>query len=148
MGCHTSLTLSRQTSTATNEKYVGPMSIKIMIVDNHADFRDAVARYLTLPELGCLVVGQAATGAEGLEAVAAKRPNVVLIDISLPDQSGLAVMGRVHEVSPNTAVIIIANQPEDEYRRAAFDAGAAAYLMKQELVIALPAVLDAITKIT
>lgn len=82
---------------------------------------------------------------ERLEAVAAHRPTVALIDFSFPDQSGLAAMSRVYAVSPTTAAIIIANQPEDAYRRAAFDADVAAYLLKRGVVSAFSAVLEAIT---
>jgi CheY-like chemotaxis protein len=81
-----------------------PQVISVLIVDDWADFR-AVARVM-LESGGYQVVGEAASGAEALAAVAAVRPQVVLLDVGLPDMDGFTVSCELRRLFPATVVVL------------------------------------------
>lgn len=79
---------------------------------------------------GPLVVAEAATGAEAIAATTEHRPDVVLLDFSLPDRPGPEVCGAILERQPAAAIIVLAAQGDEASVRSAVDAGARAYLLK------------------
>ncbi len=79
---------------------------------------------------GLLVMAEAATGAEAIAAATEHRPDVVLLDFSLPDRPGPEVCGAILERQPAAAVIVLAAQGDEASVRSAVDAGARAYLLK------------------
>jgi DNA-binding NarL/FixJ family response regulator len=89
------------------------------------------------------VVAEAADGAAALEAVRAERPDVVLVDIRLPDRNGIEVARGIAVQSPETKVVILSAYDDEDYVRAAIDAGVSGYLLKtmpgEELVRAVRA---------
>jgi DNA-binding NarL/FixJ family response regulator len=89
------------------------MGPSVLIVDDHADFR-ASARALLQAE-GFEVVGEAADGAEAVAAVAVLRPEIVLLDIQLPDLDGLAVAEQLAAAPDPPAVVLISSRDAAAY---------------------------------
>src|SRR6476620_8546241 len=85
----------------------------VLIVDDHSDFR-ASARDLLESE-GFMVVGEASDGAGALEAAATLRPDVVLLDIQLPDIDGLTVAERLASIAGAPAVVLISSRDAAAY---------------------------------
>lgn len=103
--------------------------IKLVIADDHPTFREGLARILGDEEdLEC--IGKAADGLEAVNLVRNLQPDVVLVDISMPNVDGIAAAKQIRAASPKTAVIIISAFDYDSYVLAALQAGAAGYMLK------------------
>mgnify|MGYP001106136741 CR=1 FL=1 len=81
-----------------------PGVVRVLLVDDHALLRAGMARLLDLADDIC-VVGSAGSGAEGLERAATLRPDVVLMDLSMPGMSGVEATRRLLAAHPDTAVV-------------------------------------------
>jgi len=101
--------------------------IKVLIVEDEALVSEIVRR--ALESAGYLVSGSAASGAEALEMVLASRPDVVIMDIDLPDLDGLEVARRLQAAQPLPVVVLTAHETPELIARAA-TAGVGAYLTK------------------
>ncbi len=119
------------------------MNTRIVIVDKHPSFRHDLALYLTLLGGRYEVVGEAGTAEDGLARITALAPDMVLTDIDLPDRHGLPIIRRICQSWPGIAIIVISNNPALDYRDAALEAGAFAYIDKLELIKELPDALAA-----
>jgi DNA-binding NarL/FixJ family response regulator len=95
---------------------------------------------------GIEVVAEAGTAAEAVQAAERARPDVVLLDVELPDGDGLGVLGRIKARMPGTSVLIVTMHDESRLVRQAVAAGAAGYVLKgvgrRELLAAVRAVRD------
>jgi DNA-binding NarL/FixJ family response regulator len=104
----------------------------ILIVDDHAGFRLSARSLLELDEFE--VVGEAGDGHDALEAVTRLRPDVVLLDIGLPDMSGLDVAERLASTAaPRAVVVLISSRSPDQISARATGCGAAGFIAKDEL---------------
>ena len=103
----------------------------VLIVDDHAAFR-ASARALLQAE-GFDVVGEAADGAGAVEAVAVLRPEIVLLDIQLPDLDGLAVAEQLAAAEDAPAVVLISSRDAAAYGPRLIEARARGFLPKSGL---------------
>jgi DNA-binding NarL/FixJ family response regulator len=103
----------------------------VLIVDDHAGFRLA-ARALLEAE-GFDVVGESATGYEGLEAVIRLRPDLVLLDVGLPDLDGIEVAGRLHASPGGPAVVLTSSRDASDYPPHFEHCGARGFIGKAEL---------------
>ncbi|NMM24349.1 MAG: response regulator transcription factor [Phycicoccus sp.] len=117
--------------------------IRVLVVDDHALLRDGTRRILEAhPDLQ--VVGEAESGEVALALVNQLHPDVVLMDISLPQMNGIEVARRLTQDHPDVRVLMVSAYDEDVYIRGALEAGAAGYLSKtapgDELVQAVRAV--------
>ena len=102
--------------------------IRVMVVDDHPMWRDAVAR--DLAEAGYEVVATAADGAQALRVVGAARPDVVVLDLQLPDASGVEVTRGLRAARPAARVLVLSASGEQQDVLDAVKAGAVGYLLK------------------
>jgi DNA-binding NarL/FixJ family response regulator len=103
--------------------------IRILIADDHPVFRFGL-RALIAAEPGFAVVGEAATGEEALVLAESLQPDVILMDVNMPDLNGIEATRRALEVSPGIGVLIITMFEDDASVFAAMRAGARGYLLK------------------
>jgi CheY-like chemotaxis protein len=113
--------------------------IRVLVVDDHAMVRRGLCTFLTAdPEFE--VVGEAARGGEALLKAAELQPNVIVLDISLPDMDGLEVARRMRKIAPNSQILLV-SEHGNAVMNEAFRAGGCGYLLKSdaalELVIAV-----------
>jgi DNA-binding NarL/FixJ family response regulator len=109
----------------------GAVATTLLIVDDHAEFR-AFARALLETE-GFDVVGEAPDGASALSAARALRPEVVLLDVQLPDLDGFAVCEQLAAVEDPPAVVLTSTRTASSYRRRLDDTSARGFIAKAEL---------------
>jgi DNA-binding NarL/FixJ family response regulator len=107
------------------------MAQTVLIVDDHPSFR-ATARALLESE-GFDVVGEAATGAEALRQAAELRPDLVLLDVQLPDLSGFEVATRLDGAGSETAVVLVSSRDAADYGELIPACGARGFVPKGEL---------------
>lgn len=121
------------------------MTIKILVVDDHVLFREGlVSLFKTQPDLA--VVGEAGTGREALAKALALEPDVVLMDIGLPDMSGLEVVKSIREQMPETKIVMLTVYDTDEHLFESVRCGAKGYLLKNTPVIKLLAAVRALER--
>ena len=106
----------------------------MLVVDDHDDFR--VVASMMLEAGGYRVVGGAASGAEGLAAAVAKRPEIVLLDVLLPDMDGFAVSRELRRLAPSTIVVLCSVREASDYGARVGDCGARGFLTKSALSMA------------
>lgn len=105
------------------------MTITVLIVDDHAVVRQGIRAYLsTQPDLQ--VVGEAGSGAEGVALVTETVPDIVLMDLVMPEMDGVEATRRITRASPRTRVIVLTSFHEDSHIFPAIKAGALSYLLK------------------
>ena len=107
------------------------MSPTVLIVDDHPTFR-SFARELLQSE-GFDVVGEAADGASALAAAGALRPEVVLLDVQLPDLSGFQVTERLRAEGVAAAVVLVSSRSASDYGDRIESSGASGFVPKAEL---------------
>ncbi|RME89022.1 MAG: DNA-binding response regulator [Anaerolineae bacterium] len=118
------------------------MTIRLLLVDDHAVVRSGL-RMLLSTESDVEIVGEAGTAAEALEKVAIVKPDVVLMDIGLPDMSGIEATREIRRRFPRVAVVALTIHEDEEYFFKMLEAGASGYVPKraapEELVTAIRA---------
>lgn len=108
----------------------GPKAmIKILIADDHAIVRAGLKQFLTGRD-DMEVAGEAETGRQALEMIRANEYDVVLLDISMPDQNGVDILRRLKRIKPDLPVLILSGFPENQYAVNLIRAGASGYLTK------------------
>jgi len=114
---------------------------RVLLVDDHAVFREGLRELLEQrPDIE--VVAEAATGHQALECMSA-HPDVIVLDIKLPDIDGIAVCRRIREADAGARIVMLTMFGEDEYLFQALQSGASGYVMKhassEEVVAAIRA---------
>jgi two-component system, NarL family, response regulator LiaR len=117
--------------------------IHLLIADDHAVLRDSlIALMETKPDIQ--VVGQAANGIEAVEKTKALAPDVVLLDLVMPQMDGLRAITEIHKNNPSTRILVLTSFSEDDKVFTAIREGALGYLLKdataEELLAAIRAV--------
>src|SRR5438876_626314 len=106
-------------------------AIRVLVVDDHAVFSDALATILrTEPDIE--VVGKGGTVREAIDAARALQPDVVLLDVHMPDGSGIEAAAAIKKQRPQTQVVILTSDEEESVLRSAVQAGVTGYLSKHE----------------
>jgi len=106
------------------------MTVRVLIVDDHAVVR-AGLRLLLEAEEGLEPVGEAGTERDAVFQARATTPDVILLDVVMPDQSGLDVVPTILHERPETNVLVLSMQDDPQYVRQAFAAGAKGYVLKE-----------------
>jgi two-component system, NarL family, response regulator NreC len=118
------------------------MKIRLLLVDDHAVVRSGL-RMLLMSEEDMEIVGEAGNAAEALEAARLLKPDVVLMDIGLPDMSGIEATREIRKQHPDMAVVALTIHEDEEYFFKMLDAGARGYVPKraapEELITAIRA---------
>jgi DNA-binding NarL/FixJ family response regulator len=112
--------------------------IKVLIADDHIDFRRIVREFLSrLPNVS--VIGEAGDGSEAVKQVEKLIPDVVLMDISMPQMNGLEATRIIKQKWPSTKVLIATTYDDPMYRMQAFEAKADGFILKGSLKPSLEA---------
>ena len=120
-----------------------PDSILVFLVDDHQMWRQLLRLQLDMePDLQ--VVGEAATGADAVEAVAELAPDLILLDLDLGGRSGLAYVSALHDAAPSSRILVLSGTEKVEDMVEAFRAGAIGFLSKQHPVEDFPTALRAV----
>jgi len=106
--------------------------IRILAVDDHPVLRQGIAA-LIADELDMTVVGEAANGREAIQQFRAHHPDVTLMDLQMPEMSGLDAMLAIRGEFPDARIIVLTTYTGDVQARRAIQAGARAYLLKNSL---------------
>jgi DNA-binding NarL/FixJ family response regulator len=107
------------------------MSVSVLIVDDHAGFRRQARRLLESE--GYRVIGEAEDLRTGVEAVGALEPDLVLVDIYLPDEDGFELTSRLLAADEPPDVILISSHEGAEFERCVPESGARGFVSKSEL---------------
>jgi len=117
----------------------------LLIIDDHALFRDGLRAIIERNPM-YKVSGEAGNGQDALKAVKILKPDLALVDISLPDQNGLELIGEIQKISPLTKVIIVSMHSKIDYSAKAFQVGAAGYVVKDSASDKLQQGIDCVLK--
>ena len=104
-------------------------SISVVIADDHAVVRDGLRTYLQLED-EIELIGEGANGKEALRLAIELKPDVVIMDLQMPELDGIAATLAIREQAPGTRVIVLTSFVDDEYLLPAIRAGAIGYLLK------------------
>jgi DNA-binding NarL/FixJ family response regulator len=110
---------------------VAPMGQRVLIVDDHAGFRSHARRFLECE--GYSVAGEAADCASGLETARELKPDLVLVDVYLPDADGFELAARLDALPDPPAVVLTSSHDGCELRSAVAASGACGFVPKSEL---------------
>jgi CheY-like chemotaxis protein len=107
------------------------MTLTVLVVDDDDGFRKLVSRMLR--SWGLTVLGEAGTSAEGLLRTTELRPDVVLVDVGLPDGDGFSLTNKIVGLPWQPRVVVISSDADRANAAAALDAGAVGFVAKEEL---------------
>jgi DNA-binding NarL/FixJ family response regulator len=103
---------------------------RVLLVDDHPIMRHGLSQLIRAEE-GLDVCGDAGTAAEGLDAVGHFKPDLVVVDLTLPDKNGLELLKDIQALHPGTLCIVLSMHDESVYAERALRAGARGYVMKE-----------------
>jgi len=103
---------------------------RVLIVDDHAVVRSGLKLVLDADE-GIEPVGEAGTARDAIFEARALKPDVILLDVAMPDQSGLEIIPTLLHENPETKILMLSMQDDPRYVHEAFDAGASGYVLKE-----------------
>ncbi len=105
---------------------------KVLLVDDNKDFILSLIKFLeSIDELN--VIGIALNGKEAIEKTKALKPDIILMDIAMPEMNGLAATRMIKRLAPTAVVFIITIHNSSEYKHAAMEAGADGFILKTDL---------------
>jgi DNA-binding NarL/FixJ family response regulator len=110
----------------------GTKRLRILVADDHELVRRGI-RGVLCARRGWTVVGEAVNGREAVEKASKLKPDVAILDISMPDLDGLHATRRIREEVPTTEVVVLTMHDSDQMVRRVLDAGALGYVLKSDL---------------
>lgn len=133
------------TAGRTPQRRALPRPIRVLLVDDHTLVRSGIRALLeNLPQIE--VVGEASNGHEALALASRRRPNVVLMDVAMPEFSGIETLRRMRKVAPRTRVLMLSMHANDDYVRQTVRDGAGGYLLKDAAATELEAAVAAVAR--
>lgn len=108
------------------------MSVAILLLDDHAGIRRHV-RELLVEVVGDAIFGEAATVSQALELIRGVHWDIAIVDLKLPDGSGLALVHELATSQPGVMILVLTALPREAYEEAASSAGALAFIPKDDL---------------
>ena len=117
---------------STMEQSPKPRRIRILCVDDHPIMRDGIAFALQTQE-DLELVGEAVSGEDAVKQFKALRPDITLMDISLPGMDGIEAIEAIRQISPHAKIVVLTTYAGDVMARRALTAGASGYLLKHML---------------
>lgn len=124
------------------EKRPQPQAITVLIIDDHQLVREGIRNFLQR-QSDITVVGEAGSGQEGLRLVGELVPDVVLMDLVMPEMDGIETTRRLKRISPDSQVIVLTSFDDDQHILPAIRAGALSYILKD---VGTAALADAVRK--
>lgn len=106
------------------------MSIRVLVVDDHAVVRSGLRRVLDAAE-GIETVGEAPSAERAVFEALEHKPDVILLDVTMPGKSGIEGMPALFQAAPEAKVLVLSMHDDPRYVRAAFEAGASGYVLKE-----------------
>jgi len=106
------------------------VKIQLLLVDDHAVVRSGL-RMLLQSEPDVEILGEASTAAQAIALAQSLRPTIILMDIGLPDLSGIAATREIKKICPETAVLALTIHEDEEYFFKILEAGASGYVPKR-----------------
>jgi two-component system, NarL family, response regulator NreC len=103
--------------------------IRVFLTDDHTLFRQGI-KTLLAAEPDIEVVGEASNGGEAVAAIAEARPDIILLDISMPGLGAFQAIRQIHKERPETKVLLLTMYDDEDYLAEGMDAGASGYLLK------------------
>jgi DNA-binding NarL/FixJ family response regulator len=120
------------------------MGVRVLVVDDHPMVREGLASMLGGTDME--IIAEAGSGADAIREAATRTPEVVLLDMKLPDLDGLAVLEGIRRAAPSARILVVSMLDDAALVRRALDAGARGWLLKgvsrRDLLAALRAVRD------
>ena len=120
-------------------------NLRILIADDHGLVRRG-ARAVLCSRRRWRVVGEAANGREAVKKAIELKPDVAVVDISMPELDGVEVARQIREAVPDTKVLVLTMHESDQMVRRALEAGARGYLLKSDLTECLAKAVEAVSK--
>lgn len=114
----------------------GTASVRILLVDDFILFRTLVSSILT-KQPGYQIVGEAADGLEAVQRARELKPDLVVLDMCLPDLNGIEVARRIRRCSPDSTILFLTGINDPGLAREAFSAGARGYILKVDVTFEL-----------
>jgi two-component system, NarL family, response regulator LiaR len=103
--------------------------IRLLVVDDQTVVREGLAAILAFYS-DIEVIGQAADGLQAMEIIKQEKPDVVLLDLAMPNQDGLTTIPKIRETAPNTRILVVTSFAENDLVYQAIKAGALGYILK------------------
>jgi DNA-binding NarL/FixJ family response regulator len=116
--------------------------LRTLVVDDREDVRNLL-RSILQEKTECVVIGEAASGLHAIEQAKELQPDLILLDLSLPEVNGMEAARRIRKLSPNSKIIFLSQDNSPEIVQGALRLGAAGYILKSDAT-ELPLVVDAI----
>jgi DNA-binding NarL/FixJ family response regulator len=110
----------------------GTKGLRILVADDHELVRRGI-RGLLRAQRGWRVIGEATNGREAVEKTSKLKPDVAIVDISMPELDGLQATRRIREAAPGTSVVVLTMHESDQMVRRVLEAGALGYVLKSDL---------------
>jgi DNA-binding NarL/FixJ family response regulator len=121
------------------------MELNILLCDDHVLFREGLAALLARHR-GWRIVAEADEGGAAIRLAGEHKPDLAVLDVSMPGISGIEAAAGIREVSPDTRIIALSMYGDLHYRQRMFDAGANAYVLKNEAGAQLEQAIDAVLR--
>jgi DNA-binding NarL/FixJ family response regulator len=117
--------------------------MRILVVDDNSQVRAAISSIL-VTDSRLEVISEAANGIEALDLAEILQPDLILLDVGLPDLNGLEVAKRIHEIAPRSVVLFLSQHSSGEIVRSTLKCGGMGYVVKSDAALELlPAILAA-----